>query len=112
MNRRGFLGAILAACAAPAVVKASSIMRIAPDRGLWLPDDVPDFVPYSGLSMDDSSARVMAPINSALYAYADDSLADAMAKRIVPTARSARSTDSPCIRAGPSTPARFWTGRS
>ena len=36
MNRRGFLGAILAACAAPAVVKASSIMRISPDRGIWL----------------------------------------------------------------------------
>lgn len=32
MNRRGFLGSILAAAAAPAVVKAASIMRINPDR--------------------------------------------------------------------------------
>lgn len=29
MNRRGFLGAMLAACAAPAIVRAESIMRIA-----------------------------------------------------------------------------------
>jgi hypothetical protein len=30
MNRRSFLGAMLAACAAPAIVSASSIMRIKP----------------------------------------------------------------------------------
>lgn len=30
MNRRGFLGIMLAACAAPAVVKSGSIMRIKP----------------------------------------------------------------------------------
>ena len=30
MNRRGFLGAMLAACAAPAIVRAESLMRIAP----------------------------------------------------------------------------------
>lgn len=28
MNRRGFLGAMLAACAAPAIVRAGSLMRI------------------------------------------------------------------------------------
>lgn len=36
MNRRGFLGAMLAACAAPAIVRAESIMRIAP--ALIVPD--------------------------------------------------------------------------
>ncbi len=30
MNRRGFLAGMLAACAAPAIVKASSIMRVVP----------------------------------------------------------------------------------
>lgn len=30
MNRRGFLGACLAACAAPAIVRADSLMRIIP----------------------------------------------------------------------------------
>ena len=30
MDRRGFLGAMLAACAAPAIVRAGSLMRIAP----------------------------------------------------------------------------------
>lgn len=30
MNRRSFLGTMLAACAAPAIVSASSIMRIKP----------------------------------------------------------------------------------
>lgn len=33
MNRRGFLGAILAAGVAPAVVRAESIMRIAAPKG-------------------------------------------------------------------------------
>lgn len=30
MNRRGFLGSMLALCAAPAIVRASSLMKIAP----------------------------------------------------------------------------------
>ena len=30
MNRRDFLGAMLAACAAPAIVRADSLMRIVP----------------------------------------------------------------------------------
>jgi len=38
MNRRGFLGAIIAACAAPAIVRADSLMRIVPrDTTLLLP---------------------------------------------------------------------------
>lgn len=38
MQRRGFLGAMLAACAAPAYVKAGSLMRVvAPPAGLWVP---------------------------------------------------------------------------
>ncbi len=34
MKRRGFLGAMLAACVAPAYVRASSLM---PGHALWLP---------------------------------------------------------------------------
>lgn len=34
MNRRGFLGAMLAACAAPAIVRADSLMRIVPRETL------------------------------------------------------------------------------
>lgn len=38
MNRRGFIGAILAAAAAPAVVKASSLMKWVPtESGLLTP---------------------------------------------------------------------------
>lgn len=37
MNRRGFLGAILAAAAAPAIVRADSLMRIVP-RDLLVDD--------------------------------------------------------------------------
>ena len=39
MNRRGFLGGILAACAAPAIVRSQNIMRVfAPvESGLLLP---------------------------------------------------------------------------
>src|SRR5512147_2272809 len=35
MNRRGFLGSILALGAAPAIVRADSLMPIRP-RGLWI----------------------------------------------------------------------------
>jgi len=42
MDRRGFLGAILAAAAAPAIVRASSLMKLAPgleiaESGLIVP---------------------------------------------------------------------------
>lgn len=38
MNRRGFLGSMLALAAAPAIVRAQSIMRIAnPTRGMVIP---------------------------------------------------------------------------
>jgi hypothetical protein len=37
ITRRGLLAGILAACAAPAIVKASSIMTINPRQGLWVP---------------------------------------------------------------------------
>lgn len=39
MNRRGFLGAILAAAAAPAIVRADSLMRIVPRDLLIQYDD-------------------------------------------------------------------------
>lgn len=41
MNRRGFLGSILAACAAPAIVRADSLMRVVPT------ETVIAFPPYS-----------------------------------------------------------------
>lgn len=50
MNRRGFLGAILAAGAAPAVVKASSLMPIYVPK-LWTPgpyDVVVEIAPGRG----------------------------------------------------------------
>jgi hypothetical protein len=42
-TRRGFLGSILAACAAPAIVRAESLM-ILPSRKLLLPDTIRIFV--------------------------------------------------------------------
>jgi hypothetical protein len=39
MDRRGFLGVMLAACAAPAVVRASSLMRVAAPK-IWVPQGV------------------------------------------------------------------------
>ena len=54
MNRRGFLGSILAAAAAPAIVRADSLMRIVPvdtialETGeLW----VTDLIRYDGLDL-------------------------------------------------------------
>ncbi len=46
MNRRGFLGAILALGAAPAIVRAESLMRIKP---VLLPGD--DFQYFPGLGV-------------------------------------------------------------
>lgn len=42
MNRRGFMGSMLALCAAPAIVRASSLMKLAPgferlESGLIVP---------------------------------------------------------------------------
>ena len=40
MNRRGFLGSILALGVAPAIVRADSLMRIVPrDAGVWYSKD-------------------------------------------------------------------------
>lgn len=47
MNRRGFLGSILAAAAAPAIVRADSLMRVVP-RGLWRPTGLEVIPPLSG----------------------------------------------------------------
>lgn len=47
MNRRGFLGSILAACAAPAIVRADALMRVVPvDTVLFFPVDNPTM--YAG----------------------------------------------------------------
>lgn len=39
MNRRGFLGSILAACAAPAIVRAESLM-VLPAQNIWVPESL------------------------------------------------------------------------
>jgi hypothetical protein len=48
MNRRGFLGAILATCAAPAIVRADSLMRIVPRRTYVLTLDDVTFTAVGG----------------------------------------------------------------
>lgn len=53
MNRRGFLSAILAAGAAPAIVRADSLMRVVPRETLVLAAEAP----Y--LSADASMARTL-----------------------------------------------------
>jgi len=40
MNRRGFLGAILAAGCAPAIVRADALMRIVPRDAVLLPESL------------------------------------------------------------------------
>ena len=40
MNRRGFLSAVIVGAAAPAIVRASSLMRITPISGDWVQEDV------------------------------------------------------------------------
>lgn len=45
MNRRGFLGSILAAAVAPAIVRADSLMRIVPRDTLFLDADM-TLLPY------------------------------------------------------------------
>ncbi len=47
MNRRGFLGAILAAAAAPAIVKAESLMKI------WVPPEPKILLPDFGMGDGD-----------------------------------------------------------
>jgi polygalacturonase len=37
MDRRGFLGSMLAACAAPAIVRADSLMRVIPISTIVIP---------------------------------------------------------------------------
>lgn len=73
MNRRGFLGAMLAAATAPAVVKASSLMR-------WAPTDSGLLVRQPGiawtaegliLSIDDFSSRIIKPAMAALAQQID-----------------------------------------
>lgn|SRR3990167_8894628 len=94
MTRRGFLGAMLAACAAPAIIRADNIMRVfvPPERGiiLWgdgLRDDTgaleaffegrkvvsPVGVPFNGVLMNGNYliSRTISPkgevISKAIY---------------------------------------------
>lgn len=54
MNRRGFLGSILAAGMAPVIVKAEILM---PVRQIWVPSSVPAFVPRNNLITAEEVAR-------------------------------------------------------
>ena len=46
MNRRDFLGPMLAACAAPAIVRADSLMRIVPTE-TWIAGLPPPHIPVA-----------------------------------------------------------------
>ncbi len=69
MNRRGFLAGMLAACAAPAIVQAANIMRVAPvvapvvvprqslwkgEMGVWNSVRITERVPVTGMDRDES----------------------------------------------------------
>ena len=43
MNRRGFLSGIIAACAAPAIVRADSLMRVVPNQTIAILPDLQRF---------------------------------------------------------------------
>ncbi len=78
MNRRGFLGSILAACAAPAIVRADALMRILPKElvvdayyigvGAY---DVAFTSADLSLSLDDFSRRIIQPAMVALSRQVD-----------------------------------------
>lgn len=61
MNRRGFLGAILAAGCAPAIVRAESLMRVRQlDSGILIPDM--SFTSDDlAMSLDELSRRIIRP---------------------------------------------------
>ena len=65
-SRRGFLGSLAAALATPAIVKAESLMKVAPT--LILPKEP------AILTLDEYSARVLAPMIDAM----EKSVADAI----------------------------------
>lgn len=74
MNRRGFLGTILAAAAAPAIVRPGSLMRIAPPREEFVATSIPfeiDMRPTLrteelAMSLDEFCEKVMRPAMLAL----------------------------------------------
>ena len=62
MNRRGFLGSILALGAAPAIVRADSLMRIVPREALVIaPAEI-----RLALSIDEFSERYIEPARNML----------------------------------------------
>jgi hypothetical protein len=89
VTRRGFLGAILALGAAPAIVRASSLMRIAtpalivPDQTIWqmqMHNDAPF------LSMEDFIERQVNEIARQIAKGVDaDLMATAMGTRLIDT---------------------------
>lgn len=68
MNRRGFLGAMLALGAAPAIVRASSLMRLAPSMELT---DSGLIVPRSGLIAGNQLLTIEDITNEALRVFSD-----------------------------------------
>lgn len=67
MNRRGFLKACLAACAAPAIVRADSLMRVVPNDTLIITNE----------GMAYASDPVVTLIDSDLIALIEKRIADA-----------------------------------
>lgn len=79
MNRRGFLGAILAAGAAPAIVKAASLMPVftRSASGLFVPPTRLDVLYQFGapdliLTLEDFAARVIEPAMLAVSRKLDE----------------------------------------
>lgn len=67
MNRRGFLGSILALAAAPAIVRADSLMRIVAPETLILP--APQFCTADlAFDIDEFSQRFIQPAMARLAA--------------------------------------------
>lgn len=68
MNRRGFMGSILALAAAPAIVRADALMRIVPryaSGGILVPDPTLDFIDLlRNHSVMEKMMRVRVPIIS------------------------------------------------
>lgn len=69
MNRRSFLSTMLAACAAPAIVRAESIMRIKPVLLPWI-DYTPGegWIPCDGREIRAPALRkALFPVGTVLY---------------------------------------------
>ena len=77
MNRRGFLGAILAGCTAPAICQSTSLMRVVYRGGILVPEYI-EIRTFSSkdlrLSLEEFSEKIIAPAWAQSWAKAIDTL--------------------------------------